>query len=85
MEKFFELFKRDLKTERLEMRILEPTPENAKIVWDVLKNENPEDFKYMWYSVSHKSHLTESVEETQENLDLLEEFLQNITFNLKIP
>ena len=70
MEKFFELFKRNLQTERLEMRILEPTPENAKIVWDVLKNENPEDFKYMWYSVSHKSHLTESVEETQERMKL---------------
>ena len=62
MEKFLELFKRDLWTERLEMRLLEPTPENAKIVWDVLKNENPEDFKYMWYSVSHKSHLPESIE-----------------------
>ena len=39
MEKFFELFKRDLKTDRLEMRMLEPTPENAKIVWKALKNE----------------------------------------------
>ncbi len=54
---------------KLETRILEPTPENAKIVWDVSKNEDPEDFKYMWYSVSHKSHLTESVEETQMKLD----------------
>ena len=46
MEKFFELFKHDLKTERLEMRMLEPTPENAKMVWEAIKNENPEDFKY---------------------------------------
>ena len=46
MEKFFELFKRNLQTERLEMRILRPTPENAKIVWEAIKNENPEDFKY---------------------------------------
>ena len=46
MEKFFELFKQNLKTERLEMRILEPTPENAKLVWEAIKNENPDDFKY---------------------------------------
>lgn len=46
MEKFFELFKHDLKTQRLELRILEPTPENAALVWDALKNENPDDFKY---------------------------------------
>ena len=70
MEKFLELFKRNLKTERLEMRILEPNEENAKLIWETLKKENPEDFKYMWYSVSHKSHLTESVEETQERMKL---------------
>ena len=29
MEKFFELFGRNIKTERLEMRILEPNEENA--------------------------------------------------------
>lgn len=70
MEKFFELFKKNLKTERLELRILEPTIENAKLIWDTLKNENPEDYKFMWYSVSHKSHLTESVEETQQRMKL---------------
>lgn len=46
MEKFFELFRRNLKTERLEIRMLEPNDENADLVWNVLKNENPEDFKY---------------------------------------
>ena len=46
MEKFFELFKRNLKTERLEMRMLDATPENAKLVWNAIKNENPNDFKY---------------------------------------
>ena len=46
MEKFFELFRRNLKTERLEIRMLEPNDENADLVWSVLKNENPEDFKY---------------------------------------
>ena len=49
MEKFFELFKKNLKTERLELRIMEPTPENAALIFDVLKNENPDDYKFMWY------------------------------------
>jgi len=70
MKKFFELFRRDLKTPRLELRILEPTPENAEMVWNVVKNEKPDDFKYTWFTVSHKSHLTESVEETQERMKI---------------
>ena len=74
MEKFLELFRRDLTTERLELRILEPTMENARIIWDVIKNENPKDFQYMWYSVSHKSYLPESVEETMERMKLDSEF-----------
>ena len=41
MEKFFELFGHNIKTERLEMHILEPNEENALLVWNVLKNENP--------------------------------------------
>ena len=63
MEKFFKLFKRDLKTERLEMRILEPTPENAKIVWDVLKNENPEDFQFIRFSPKYDTPLPKSSDE----------------------
>ena len=31
------IFNKNLKTQRLELRILEPTLENAKLVWDVLK------------------------------------------------
>lgn len=46
IEKFFELFKRDIKTARLELRILEPTLENAELVWNALKNEKLDDFKY---------------------------------------
>ena len=74
MEKFLELFRRNLQTERLELRILEPNAENAQIVWNVLKNENPEDFKYMWFSVSRKSHLPQSLEETQERMKLDSEY-----------
>ena len=46
MEKFYELFRRNLKTKRLELRVLAPTEENAKLLWDAVKNENPNDFKY---------------------------------------
>lgn len=70
MEKFFEIFKKNHKTERLELRVLEPTIENATLIFDTLKSENPDDYKFMWYSVSHKSHLTESVEETQQRMKL---------------
>lgn len=66
MEKFYEIFNHDIKTERLEMRVLKPTIANAQMIWDVLKNENPMDYRYMWYSTTHKSHLPESVDETLE-------------------
>jgi len=63
MEKFFKLFKRDIKTERLEMRILEPTLENAKLVWDAIKNEDPKDFQYTRFSPKYDKSLPESVDE----------------------
>ena len=44
MEQFMKIFNKNLKTQRLELRILEPTLENAKLVWDVLKNEKKENF-----------------------------------------
>ena len=68
MEKFFELFKRNLKTQRLELRIMEPTLENAKIVWDVVKNENPDDFKFIFYSKNYTKHLPESEQDTLETM-----------------
>ena len=64
MEKFYELFRRNLKTPRLELRILEPTPENAKVVWKAIKDENPADFKYINWSPGYKKPLPESLEET---------------------
>ena len=68
MKKFFELCRRDLKTERLELRILEPTPENAKLVWGVIRNENPNDFSFIYYSPQYKKHLPESEQETLETM-----------------
>lgn len=35
-----------IKTARLEMRQLEPTPENAQLVFDAVKNESPADFYF---------------------------------------
>ena len=35
-----------IKTARLEMRQLDVTPENAQLVFDAVKNENPADFYY---------------------------------------
>lgn len=35
-----------IKTARLEMRQLDATPENAQLVFDAVKNENPADFFY---------------------------------------
>lgn len=66
MEKFYELFRHDLKTQRLEMRMLRPTMENAKMIYDVWKNEDPEDYKYTNYSASNKSRFAKSAEEILE-------------------
>ena len=63
MEKFFKLFKRDIKTERLQLRTLEPTLENAKLIWDTIKNEDPKDFQYTRFSPKYDKSLPESVDE----------------------
>ena len=39
-------FTRNLRTERLELRHLIPNRQNAKIIYDALKNEKPDDYKY---------------------------------------
>ncbi len=68
MEKFYELFRRDLKTERLELRVLEPTPENAELVWNAIKDENPANFKYVNWTPEYKKPLPESFEETLKQM-----------------
>ena len=68
MEKFFEVFRKDLKTKRLELRILKPTPENAKLVWNAIKNENPANFKYINWTPEYKKPLPESLEETLKQM-----------------
>ena len=64
MDRFYELFRRNLKTSRLELRVLEPTPENAKVVWEAIKDENSADFKYINWTPEYKKPLPESFEET---------------------
>ena len=68
MEKFYKLFRRNLKTKRLELRILEPTEENAKLVWNAIKNENPANFKYVNWTPEYKKPLPESLEETLKQM-----------------
>lgn len=68
MEKFYELFRRDLKTKRLELRILEPTEENARLVWNAIKNENSANFKYVNWTPEYKKPLPESLEETLKQM-----------------
>lgn len=74
MEKFFKLFKKNHKTERLELRILEPTLENAKLVWNVLKKQNKQDFQY---APMANNILPESLEETFNMMKMQEEWCKN--------
>ncbi|MBQ6109851.1 MAG: GNAT family N-acetyltransferase [Alphaproteobacteria bacterium] len=39
-------FTRNLRSERLVLKHLEPNKQNAKMIYDALKNENPDDYKY---------------------------------------
>ena len=68
MEKFFEVFRKNIKTNRLELRILEPTMENAELVWNAIKGENSADFKYIHYSPNFDKPLPESLEETLDTM-----------------
>lgn len=68
MEKFFKLFKKNLKTERLELRILEPTMENAKLIWDAIKDQDPKNFKFIFWSPKYKKAFPESLRETYETM-----------------
>ncbi len=66
MEKFFDLFKKNLKTLRLELRLLEPSAENAELIWNTLKAENRGDFAFINYSPKYDKPLPESVDDVLE-------------------
>jgi RimJ/RimL family protein N-acetyltransferase len=68
MEKVLKLFKRDLKTSRLELRLISPTKKLAEDFWNIIKNENPDDFKYISFSLENNTPLPQSEQETFDTL-----------------
>ena len=68
MEKIIRLFQRNLKTPHLELRTIKPTKELAANFWDIIKNENPDDFKYMSFSTDYLKPLPQSEQETFDTL-----------------
>lgn len=56
-------FSRNLRSGELELRHLIPNLQNAQIIYDVLKHENPDDYKYE-YLVSESKILPKSVADT---------------------
>lgn len=73
METILTPFRRDLKTKNLELRIIKPAKGNAKDFWNVIKNENPDDFKYIRFSLDDVAPLPIS---EQETFDLLVKYHQ---------
>lgn len=57
-----------IKTERLELRQLEPTPENAQMIFDAVRNENPDDFHFE--PISHKNNIPQSAKEILDKMKL---------------
>lgn len=65
-----------IKTKRLEMRQLEPTVENAQMIYNVLKNENPDD--YYFNPISHDGKiLPESVSEMMQIMEKESGWIKN--------
>jgi RimJ/RimL family protein N-acetyltransferase len=60
MERFEELFRQNLITQRLELRMLEPTLENAEHVWQAIRNENSADFRYVNWTPDSRRPLPEN-------------------------
>ena len=81
MEKFFEIFRKTFKTERLELKILEATMENAELVWNVLKRQNKQDFQY---APMTDSILPESLEETLTMMQNQAEWCKSNGVNLYV-
>ncbi len=82
MEKVLKLFKRDFKTSRLELRLISPTKKLAKDFWNIIKNENPDDFKYISFSLENNTPLPQSEQETFDTL--VKECKESNTINYAI-
>ncbi len=80
-------FPKILKTARLELRQLEPTMENAQLLFDVLKNENPDDFGFNPTTAfdpklkKNQTNLPESVQDMFETMQEKEIWVKGDTYN----
>ena len=70
MSKFLKLFHKNIKTQRLEMRVLGATKNNASMIYDILKHESPEDFQYIMFSARHRTPLPKSKKEILQILQM---------------
>ena len=82
MEKVLKSFKRDFKTSRLELRLINPTKKLAKDFWNIIKGETPDDFKYISFSLDYNTPLPTSEQETFDTL--IKECKESNTINYAI-
>lgn len=73
---------RVINTARLEMRQLQPTPENAQLVFDAVKNENPADFYYN--QICNNSAVPRNADEMLEQMQIESQWAADNGVNLYI-
>lgn len=71
-----------IKTERLEMRQLDVTPDNAKIVFEAVKNENPADFYYN--KICNNSAVPSNADEILKQMQIEYQWVSDNGINLYI-
>lgn len=71
-----------IKTERLEMRQLDVTPDNAKIVFEAVKNENPADFYYN--QICNNSAVPSNADEILKQMQIESQWASDNGINLYI-
>lgn len=71
-----------IKTERLEMRQLDVTPDNAKIVFEAVKNENPADFYYN--QICNNSAVPSNADEILKQMQIEYQWVSDNGINLYI-
>lgn len=71
-----------IKTERLEMRQLDVTPDNAQIVFEAVKNENPADFYYN--QICNNSAVPSNADEILKQMQIESQWASDNGINLYI-
>lgn len=66
---------KDLHSERLELKHLSPTMQNAELIYEALKNETPDDYRYE--PLSSQNILPQSVSETLHMMKQYEDLTQD--------